>query len=121
VKAGQRADVYKKDDRIVVVQPYDFSRTLTRRSFLQQAAYFTAAAAFSKLAGAADQGISPAMEKLSTYMAEARNHALPDAVLLETKHHVLDTLAPWPPAQSCPRDAMLSNSLALTAARRSPQ
>jgi len=45
------------------------------------------------LARAADQGISPVMEKLSAYMAEARNRALPDPVLLETKHHVLDTLA----------------------------
>ena len=33
------------------------------------------------------------MEKLSAYMAETRNRALPDPVLLETKHHVLDTLA----------------------------
>ena len=45
------------------------------------------------LARAADQGISPVMEKLSAYMAEARNRALSDPVLLETKHHVLDTLA----------------------------
>ena len=45
------------------------------------------------LARAVDQGISPVMEKLSAYMAEARNRALPDPVLLETKHHVLDTLA----------------------------
>ena len=33
------------------------------------------------------------METLSAYMAEARNHALPDNVLLETKHHILDTIA----------------------------
>ena len=33
------------------------------------------------------------MEKLSAYMAEARNHPLPDNVLLETKHHILDTIA----------------------------
>ena len=33
------------------------------------------------------------MEVLSSYMAEARNRALPDNVLLETKHHILDTLA----------------------------
>jgi len=45
------------------------------------------------LARAAEEGISPVMEKLSAYMAEARNRALPDPVLLETKHHVLDTLA----------------------------
>ena len=33
------------------------------------------------------------MEVLSSYMAEARNRALPDNVLRETKHHILDTLA----------------------------
>jgi 2-methylcitrate dehydratase PrpD len=33
------------------------------------------------------------MEKLSTYMAEARNRALPDNVVQGTKHHILDTIA----------------------------
>jgi len=33
------------------------------------------------------------MEKLSTYIAEARNRALPDLVVEETKHHILDTIA----------------------------
>jgi len=33
------------------------------------------------------------MEKLSTYIAEARNRALPDHVVEETKHHILDTIA----------------------------
>jgi 2-methylcitrate dehydratase PrpD len=33
------------------------------------------------------------MEKLSAYMAEARNRALPDNVVQETKHHILDTIA----------------------------
>jgi 2-methylcitrate dehydratase PrpD len=85
--------VHKKD-RIGLVRPEYFPRTLTRRSFLQHAALITAAAtAFPKLAGAVDQGISPVMEKLSTYMAEARNRALPDTVVLETKHHILDTFA----------------------------
>ena len=83
-----------KEDRPAVVRREHFPRPLTRRTFLQQAAYITAAAAASPmLARAADQGISPVMEKLSAYMAEARNRALPDPVLLETKHHVLDTLA----------------------------
>jgi 2-methylcitrate dehydratase PrpD len=45
------------------------------------------------LARAFDQGISPVMERLSIYMAEAHNRALPDPVLLETKHHILDTFA----------------------------
>jgi len=33
------------------------------------------------------------MEKLSAYMAEARNRALPENVVRETKHHILDTFA----------------------------
>jgi 2-methylcitrate dehydratase PrpD len=83
-----------KEDRIALVRQEYFPRTLTRRCFLQHAALIAAvAAAFPELAGAFDQGISPVMEKLSTYMAEARNRALPDPVALETKHHILDTFA----------------------------
>jgi 2-methylcitrate dehydratase PrpD len=75
--------------------------SLTRRGWLQHAAWITAAAAFPKLVTvAAQEGspaispvISPAMEKLSTYMADARNRALPDNVVQETKHHILDTIA----------------------------
>lgn len=33
------------------------------------------------------------MEKLSAYMAEARNRALPPNVVQETEHHILDTIA----------------------------
>src|SRR6202049_2977016 len=54
----------------------------------------TAAAAFPRgLVATAGQPISPAMEKLSNYMADARNQALPDNVLQEAKHHILDTIA----------------------------
>src|SRR6266446_6332795 len=70
---------------------------LTRRSLLQNAAWIAAAAAFPQIAWASAQdagpAISPVMEKLSAYMAEARDRALPDNVLLETKHHILDTIA----------------------------
>jgi 2-methylcitrate dehydratase PrpD len=70
---------------------------MTRRSWLQHAAWVGAAAAFPNLARAFAQEDSPAisavMEKLSTYMAEARNHALPDNVAQETRHHILDTIA----------------------------
>ena len=41
----------------------------------------------------ASPAISPVMEKLSAYMAEARNRALPDNVVQETEHHILDTIA----------------------------
>jgi 2-methylcitrate dehydratase PrpD len=33
------------------------------------------------------------MERLSAYMAEARNRTLPDNVVQETAHHILDTIA----------------------------
>src|SRR5438445_2034820 len=68
-------------------------RTLTRRSLLQHAVWITATAAFPRLAMAAGQEVRPAMEKLSAYMAEARNRALPENVVRETKHHILDTFA----------------------------
>src|SRR5207237_3607248 len=68
-------------------------QTLTRRSLLQHAVWITATAAFPRLAMAAGQEVSPAMEKLSAYMAEARNRALPENVVRETKHHILDTFA----------------------------
>src|SRR6202521_1128881 len=70
---------------------------LTRRSWLQKAAWTATAAAFPQIAWAAAQdaspGISPVMEKLSAYMAGARDRALPDNVVQETKHHILDTIA----------------------------
>jgi 2-methylcitrate dehydratase PrpD len=64
-----------------------------RRQLLKQGSCALVAAACRPwLALAADQ-ISPAMMKLSTYMAEARNRAMPEAVIEKTKHHVLDTIA----------------------------
>ena len=51
------------------------------------------ATAFPRFAAAAGHEISAVMEKLSSYMAEARNRTLPDGALLETKHHILDTIA----------------------------
>jgi 2-methylcitrate dehydratase PrpD len=46
-----------------------------------------------RLAAAADPEPGRVIEVLSSYMAEARNRALPDKVLVETKHHTLDTFA----------------------------
>src|SRR3981189_130046 len=70
---------------------------LTPRSWIQNAAWGSGAAAFHRIAMAAAEdatpAISPVMEKLSTYMAEARNRALPDNVVRETEHHILDTIA----------------------------
>src|SRR3984893_9328628 len=41
----------------------------------------------------AAQGVSPVMEKLSTYMSGAAGHALPSDVTEIAKQHILDTLA----------------------------
>jgi 2-methylcitrate dehydratase PrpD len=65
----------------------------TRRSLLQRAAWVAAAAAFPRGAEIAAQDVSPVMAKLSTYMSEARNRALPPKVVEEAEHHILDTVA----------------------------
>ena len=65
----------------------------TRRGLLQRAAWITAAAAFPCAVEIAAQDVSPVMTALSTYMSEARSHALPDEVAEIVKHHTLDTLA----------------------------
>ena len=66
---------------------------LTRRSLLQSAACVFAGAMLPRVPEIAAQEISPVMAKLSTYMSEARNRALPDNVVREAIHHILDTLA----------------------------
>jgi len=66
---------------------------LTRRSWLQSTGWIIAAGAFSRVTKWASAEISPVMDKLSTYMTEARNRELPEKALRETDHHILDTVA----------------------------
>ena len=66
---------------------------LTRRDLVKRGAWALAAVAIPSGVKLSAQDISPMMQKLSTYMSEARNKALPDKVLQETKHHILDTFA----------------------------
>src|SRR2546430_17174805 len=75
---------------------------LTRRNLLELAGLAFAATvipsgvAAAKAAASEDeaaQGVSPVMDKLSKYMSEAGERALPDEVVEKTKHHILDTLA----------------------------
>jgi 2-methylcitrate dehydratase PrpD len=70
---------------------------LTRRDLVQRATWVIAAAALpggvESAAEDVSSDVSPMMLKLSTYMSEARNVALPEKVLQETKHHILDTFA----------------------------
>src|SRR5258708_37765776 len=65
----------------------------TRRGLLQGAAWLTAAASFPCALKLDAEDVSPVMTALSNYMSEARNRELPDKVLQETKHHILDTIA----------------------------
>jgi 2-methylcitrate dehydratase PrpD len=83
----------KNDDPHSKARRETFSGSMTRRSLLQHAAWIAAAGAFPRLARAAANDVSPVLEKLSSFMAEARNRALPDKVVQETIHHILDTIA----------------------------
>src|SRR5262245_32723749 len=73
--------------------PSQSGTDLTRRSLMRGGLGFAAAAAFPREAGAAGDAIGPVMQRLSAYMSEARSRAIPDAVVQETKYHILDTLA----------------------------
>jgi len=67
-------------------------RRLTRRSMLLGTAGLAGAAALSRAVSAAD-AVGPVMARLSAYMSEAGRRALPEQIVLETKYHILDTLA----------------------------
>ena len=62
---------------------------LTRRTLLKTGAALFPLATRAKAA----ESISPVMLKLSQYMTDAKDHALPDEVTEKTKQHILDTLA----------------------------
>ena len=82
--------------------------TLTRRDLLQRAAWFLPATAFLPIWARAAQEVSPAMEKLSTYMAAARDAELPEKVVQDAKFHILDTVAAMVSGSELPpgRDAI---------------
>ena len=69
------------------------NRSITRRSLLQRASCAIAAAAFPRGLALAAESISPVTAKLSAYMSEAHDRALPDDVIAKTKEHLLDTIA----------------------------
>ena len=75
---------------------------LTRRNLLELAGLAFASTAIppgvvaARAAGSQTEaalGVSPVMDKLSGYMSEAGERALPDEVVEKAKHHILDTLA----------------------------
>jgi 2-methylcitrate dehydratase PrpD len=80
----------------------------TRRGLLQRAAWLLPATAFLPIWARAAQEVSPSMEKLSTYMAAARDTELPEKVVQDTKFHILDTVAAMVSGSELPpgRDAI---------------
>lgn len=69
------------------------SRTASRRKILKRTGELILAPAPPFRRSMAGEAISPVMARLSAYMCEARNRALPEPVLEKTKHHILDTIA----------------------------
>jgi 2-methylcitrate dehydratase PrpD len=74
--------------------------SFTRRSVLQQGSLVAVGATLLPSAllvkaqeKAAAPSISPVMLKLSSYMSEAADQALPDEVVEKAKQHILDTIA----------------------------
>jgi 2-methylcitrate dehydratase PrpD len=65
---------------------------ISRRRLMKHAGLAAAAIACRPWLALADE-TSPAMARLSAYMADARSRVLPEAVIEKTKHHVLDTIA----------------------------
>src|ERR1700680_74448 len=66
---------------------------LSRRGLLQRAGWAGAVAGFSRVPALAADSVSLAMARLSSYLSDARNRALPDEVTEKAKHHILDTFA----------------------------
>src|SRR5579871_2663074 len=65
---------------------------LNRRSVLLRTGALAAAAALPRAASAADEA-GAVMVRLSAYMSEAGRRDLPEKIVVETKYHILDTLA----------------------------
>src|SRR5665213_2942260 len=82
-----------KRDRETNVPSGNTKYILSRRDLVKRGAWALAATAIPGGVNLAAQEISPMMQKLSTYMSEARNNALPDKVQEETTDHILDTFA----------------------------
>jgi hypothetical protein len=77
---------------------------VNRRNLLQSAGLALAGAAFVPRLLRAGEQVSPVMERLRTYMSEARSRELSGEVVEKAKRHTLDTfggwLGPWRPTAS---------------------
>ncbi|HTF42995.1 MAG TPA: MmgE/PrpD family protein [Terriglobales bacterium] len=91
-----------KSERNNQCRPDNEPAILSRRSLIGLAGLAVAAAVLPGTAqtgqpspanSTSGEGISPAMDKLSTYMSAASERVLPDEVMENTRQHILDTLA----------------------------
>src|SRR5882762_6051315 len=101
VTAGRNKEATGMGDDRGKGVPLNCCGALTRRGLLKSAGWTIAAAALPPVVErgkrfgailAAESG-GPVMAKLSAYMSEARNRALPDEIIEKAKHHILDTFA----------------------------
>src|SRR5690242_7395695 len=70
-----------------------YGEQFSRRRWLQQTACLLAAGALPRIVTAEAPSVTPVMAKLSAYMSQARDRALPENVAREAEHHILDTIA----------------------------
>ena len=97
-----------------------------RRNLLASTGAAMAAGAVPRWVVAAPVPVSPMMATLSSYMAAAGEHPLPEEVVEKAKHHILDTFAAMisgselPPAQAALKFARdnATNSMATIAASK---
>lgn len=83
-----------RHDRATTAPVRDGESVLTRRSLLARAGWAAGAAILPVRALlAVEAEVSPVMAKLTAYMCEARDRALPDEPIEKAKHHILDTFA----------------------------
>ena len=80
-------------ERIAHVPAQNDSWRMSRRGLLKHAGWAMAFAGISGVPALAADSVSPAMARLSGYMSDARDRALPDEVTEKAKHHILDTFA----------------------------
>ena len=80
-------------DRNILKPAIGTGVNLNRRGVLQRAGWIAAAMALPRVPAFAAEDVSPVTAKLSAYMSEAANRALPDDVIEKTKQHILDTFA----------------------------
>ncbi len=84
----------KQNDRSETVSaPHKNASSLSRRILLKRAGWAVAAVGLSRVSALAEDSVSPVMTRLSTYMSDAHNRALPADVSEIAKHHILDTFA----------------------------